>query len=228
MEAWWVFSILYLQTVLASRFHVWLHNCSNFVKGESWALRISYSSKSRKKHTACHKAHGKGRSHSYKNVHAITCTPKEVVLNRSHLSQTFQRDDQKIQFPPYSCQGALNRISRKWRHFMQPRPAKISSAVVSGRFGVGGCSELHYLLIQATTPGVGQGITNRWVAEQCTPCHQSHIPAHVFSIPAHVFSITSFGWMPPGTTPGGRASLRKFGFHLHQRPHGSLSTHKQL
>lgn len=33
-EALWVFSILCLQTVLASCFYVCLHNCSNFLRGE--------------------------------------------------------------------------------------------------------------------------------------------------------------------------------------------------
>lgn len=66
---------------------------------------------------------------------------------------------------------------------MQLPPAKIRSAVVSGRFGLAGRSQLHYLLIQATTPGVGQGITSRWVARQCTPCHQSH-PSSCFLYPS--------------------------------------------
>lgn len=35
-------------------------------------------------------------------VHAIPCSPKEAVLNRSHLSQTFQRGDWKTQIPPNS------------------------------------------------------------------------------------------------------------------------------
>jgi len=51
---------------------------------------------------------------------------------------------------------------------MQPSPDKISSAVVSGRFGIAGCSELHHLLIQATTFGMGQGVTSRWVGSAHT------------------------------------------------------------
>lgn len=104
-EALWVFSILCLQTALASCFYVCLHNCSNFLRGEIWDICRFYSSKSLKKHAVCHKPCGRDRSHSCRNVHMITCSPKEVVSNRSQVSQTFQRGDWKIQFPQSSCQG---------------------------------------------------------------------------------------------------------------------------
>lgn len=106
MEAWWVFSLLYLQTALALCFHACLHNCSNFLKGESWDIQLSYISKSWQKHSA---HHGKDRSHSYRIAHAMTHSPKEVVLHGSCLSQTFQRWCKEGS----SLQTHVNIISRK-------------------------------------------------------------------------------------------------------------------
>lgn len=130
------------------------------------------------------------------------------------------------QFFPNSCQYF---ISRKQSNFITFPPAKICSTIMHSRFGLGGCSKFHCVLTQATTPGVEQGITSRWVAEQCPPWHQSHILVQLFPIPAHVFSTIS--WMFLGMTPGRRASLGNLGAHQQNffiRDHMSgLSTSKE-